>query len=59
MTAGPVNLNRFRKHKVRAEKRARANENVARFGRGKAEKARDTAKTAGDDRRLDHHKRDP
>ena len=29
----PVNLNRFRKDKARAEKKARANANAAKFGR--------------------------
>ena len=36
--AEPVNLNRYRKQKARADKKARADENVARSGRSKAEK---------------------
>ena len=36
--AEPVNLNRFRKEKARAEKKARADQNAARFGRTKAQK---------------------
>ena len=36
-----VNLNRFRKAKERAEKADRAAANRAKFGRNKAEKARD------------------
>ncbi len=34
----PVNLNRYRKEKARAEKKARADQNAASFGRTKAEK---------------------
>lgn len=43
MTGAPVNLNRFRKAKKRAEKQATAAQNRVRFGRTKAEKARDAA----------------
>ena len=56
--ATPVNLNRYRKEKARAEKKARASENVVKFGRTKAEKSHDTAVTALDQKRLDGHKRD-
>ncbi len=35
----PVNLNRYRKEKARAEKKARADQNAVKFGRTKAEKA--------------------
>jgi hypothetical protein len=34
----PVNLNRFRKERARAEKRARADENAVKHGRTKAQK---------------------
>lgn len=34
----PVNLNRYRKDKARAEKKARADQNAVKFGRTKAEK---------------------
>ena len=34
----PVNLNRFRKEKARAAKKARADENAVKFGRTKAQK---------------------
>ena len=34
----PVNLNRYRKEKARAEKKARADQNAVAFGRSKAEK---------------------
>ncbi len=40
----PVNLNRFRKDKARAEKKARADQNAVRFGRSKAEKDLDKAR---------------
>ncbi len=54
----PVNLNRFRKDKARAEKKARADENVAKFGRTKAEKTRDDAQAARNKRHIDGHERD-
>jgi len=59
MSARPVNLNRVRKAKARAGKRARAGENAVKFGRTKAEKARD--KTCADKAQadLDGYKRDP
>ena len=53
--AQPVNLNRFRKQKARAEKKARADENAARFGRSKAEKALDATRRAKAERDLDAH----
>ncbi|MBY6065421.1 DUF4169 family protein [Leisingera aquaemixtae] len=54
----PVNLNRYRKEKARAEKKARAARNAVTFGRSKAEKDLDKARNAQDSRRLDDHKRD-
>ena len=42
--AGVVNLNRFRKEKARAERRAEADANAAKHGRTKAEKALDQAR---------------
>ena len=53
-----VNLNRFRKERDRAQKSAAAEENRARFGRKKGDKALDSAKTELEARRLDGHKRD-
>ncbi|KJS44313.1 DUF4169 family protein [Roseovarius sp. BRH_c41] len=58
MSEGPVNLNRVRKQKARAADKARAEENAARFGRTKAQKAieqaqADKARVALDDHRLD------
>jgi hypothetical protein len=56
--AAPVNLNRFRKDKARAAKKARADENAVKFGRTKAEKQRDTADANKAKRDLDGHMRD-
>ncbi len=54
----PVNLNQVRKEKARAEKKARADANSAKFGRSKAEKARDSAEAEATQRRLDGHRRE-
>ncbi|WP_027243779.1 DUF4169 family protein [Leisingera daeponensis] len=54
----PVNLNRYRKEKARAEKKARADQNAVTFGRTKAEKGLDKARNAQEVKRLDEHKRD-
>ncbi len=55
----PVNLNRYRKDKARAEKKARADQNAVRFGRTKTEKTLDKAIKDQADRHLEGHKRDP
>ncbi|MDU9003849.1 DUF4169 family protein [Sedimentitalea todarodis] len=52
----PVNLNRFRKDKARADKTSRAEENAVRFGRTKGEKKLDRARTEMARRDLDGHK---
>ncbi len=54
----PVNLNRYRKEKARAEKKARADHNAAKFGQSKADKT--VAKLRQDKQRrdLDGHKVD-
>ena len=54
----PVNLNRFRKAKARADKKARADENAAKFGRTKAEKQRDEKKISDLKNHIDQHRRD-
>lgn len=46
MSDKPVSLNRFRKDKARAEKKARADDNAARHGLTKAEKQRAKAEAA-------------
>ena len=56
--AEPINLNRVRKAKARAEKEAQAAENRVRFGRTKAEKAKAAAETALTEKNIDAHKRD-
>ncbi|MFZ0099637.1 MAG: DUF4169 family protein [Gemmobacter sp.] len=53
-----VNLNRFRKDRQRAEKRAEADANAARFGRTKAEKDLEKQRAAKAARELDAHQRE-
>ncbi len=57
--AQPVNLNRFRKDKARADKKARADENAAKFGRTKVQKAVEALETEKQITSLDQHKREP
>mgnify|MGYP003571127381 CR=1 FL=1 len=58
MSDTPVNLNRIRKHKARAAKKARADENAARFGRTKAQKTREEAEAEKARHVLDLHRRE-
>jgi len=53
-----INLNKARKAKARAASTAKAVENRAKFGRTKAEKARDDAERARNARTIDESKRD-
>ncbi|MGR3453987.1 DUF4169 family protein [Pseudooceanicola sp.] len=53
----PVNLNRFRKDRARAEKKARADANAAKFGRTKGQKAAEKAEADKARRALDGHRR--
>ena len=53
----PVNLNKFRKAKARAEKTQRAQENRVKHGRTKAEKARDKGQKDLHNRAVDQAKR--
>ncbi|CUH66757.1 hypothetical protein TL5118_01890 [Thalassovita autumnalis] len=53
-----VNLNKFRKAKARAEKKAQADENAVRFGRTKVEKSLDRAQNTKAQQDLDGKKRD-
>jgi len=55
----PINLNKARKAKARAEKRKTANANAVKFGRSKADKIKEAREQARDDRHLDGHKREP
>jgi hypothetical protein len=54
----PVNLNRFRKEKARAEKRARADENAVKHGRTKAQKDLEKSRSVKDLADFSKHKRD-
>ncbi len=54
----PVNLNRYRKEKARAEKKARADQNAVTFGRTKAEKEVVKLRQDKQDRDLDNHELD-
>jgi hypothetical protein len=53
-----TNLNRIRKDKARADKRARAEANAVKFGRTKAERAREAAEAEKARRDLDGAKRE-
>jgi len=53
-----TNLNRVRKDRARAGKRAKADANAAKFGRTKAQKALDMARAEKARRALDGHERD-
>jgi hypothetical protein len=53
-----VNLNRFRKAKARAEARDEADANAAKFGRSKAQKAREVADAERARAELDGKKRE-
>ncbi len=57
--AEPVNLNRFRKAKARADSKARADTNAVKFGRTKAEKELEQARLGKADRDLSAKKREP
>jgi hypothetical protein len=55
----PVNLNRVRKGKARADKKARAAENAVKFGRTKAEKELEKARSDQSRKALDAHRKEP
>ncbi len=52
----PVNLNRVRKAKARAEAKARADENAVKHGRTKAERLLEAATTEQARKMLDRHR---
>ncbi len=54
----PINLNRARKAKARAEAQSKAAENRVKFGRGKAEKAVSKLEAERARRALDQTKRE-
>jgi hypothetical protein len=53
-----VSLSKARKGKQRADKEAKAAENRVKFGRTKAEKAADKARTSLAEKSIDGHKRE-
>lgn len=57
--AEPVNLNRFRKTRAKADDKARAAENRVAFGRTRAEKDLAQARREKAARELDAKKREP
>ena len=58
MSLTPINLNKARKAKAKADAETKAAENRIRFGRTKAEKQTAAESTARSARDLDGHKRD-
>ncbi len=59
MTDAPINLNRARKQRARADVKAHADENAVRFGRTKAQKELEQAKSVKAAKDVDGHKREP
>lgn len=58
MADRPISLSKHRKARDRAEKRAKADANAAKFGRSKAEKLADRQRQDRDATHLDGHRRD-
>ncbi|WP_324754910.1 DUF4169 family protein [Roseovarius sp. Pro17] len=58
MTGAPINLNRARKDRARAEDKTRADENAVRFGRTKAQKTAERTEADRAARLLDDHQRE-
>ena len=54
----PVNLNRYRKDRARAEKRTKGDENAAKFGRSKAAREADRTRAELEAHRHSQHERD-
>ncbi|ABG31858.1 DUF4169 domain-containing protein [Roseobacter denitrificans] len=54
----PINLNKVRKERARASRKAQADENAARFGQSKSQKDASKAKADRIARHLDAHKRE-
>ena len=54
----PINFNKARKARLRGEAKRKADANAVKFGRSKAEKAKDRAKADKAARDLDGHRRD-
>ncbi|QYX55729.1 DUF4169 family protein [Roseovarius sp. SCSIO 43702] len=58
MSTTPINLNKVRKARTRAEKKARADENSVKFGRSKAQKSLNRARAEKEARDHADRKRD-
>lgn len=58
MSKTVINLNRFRKEKARTERRAKADENAAKFGLSKAERTLAESQQSKTDRDHDAHRID-
>ncbi|MBN2905999.1 MAG: DUF4169 family protein [Rhodobacteraceae bacterium] len=58
MPGGVINLRAARKARTRDEKRAKGDENAAKFGRTKGQKDREEAQAARARATLDAHKRE-
>ena len=58
MSGTPINLNKARKAAQRGAAKVRAQENVVKHGRTKAEREVEEARAAQVVRKLDQHKRD-
>ena len=56
MTDSPVNLNRYRKEKAKADAKTRADANAVKHGRTKAERLLDAARSEKARQMLDRHK---
>lgn len=54
----PINLNKVRKDRARADAKVRADRNAVSYGRTKAEKEETKARAAKASRDLDGHKRE-
>ena len=54
-----LSLSKARKSRAKADKEARAQENRVKFGRTKAERAADKARTTLAEKSIDAHKREP
>ena len=55
----PINLNKARKARLRADKHAKADENALKFGRSKAQRQVEDTDKSRAAQHLDQHRRDP
>ncbi len=56
--SAPVNLNRYRKARAKAGRKAQADENAVKFGRSKAEKELEKARSTRAQADIEQHKLD-